>query len=303
MGKLPAFQFYPADWRKDPGIQALNYEQRGVWFEILCIMHESNSRGFLKINDKKIELFVLSRMLGLTTKKTTKIVDVLVRFNICSFNKDGVMYCRRMVKDEHIRQVRKDAGQKGGEANAANLPKQTDKQKTPPSSPSPSSSPASTNNTPKPPKGGERQLTRKDKKILRVESNDLVMIEIGSWMKRRADELWTIEEHELLIGISPIQPEEMESMRRFYTAIISRRDDRRCTSVIKLLQNWTRELDKSRQHSVCSISKPDPLAEPEGWIEAFTKELGRDDFTKEWHKLSENTKREIIDHMKTINLK
>lgn len=43
--KMPAFQFYPADWRKDPGIQALDRHDRSVWFDMLCIMHESDERG------------------------------------------------------------------------------------------------------------------------------------------------------------------------------------------------------------------------------------------------------------------
>ena len=32
--KIPAFQFYPADWRKDPGVQSLSYNDRGIWIEI-----------------------------------------------------------------------------------------------------------------------------------------------------------------------------------------------------------------------------------------------------------------------------
>jgi hypothetical protein len=41
MTKLPALQWYPADWRKDPGVQALSLHDRMVWFEMLMLMHES----------------------------------------------------------------------------------------------------------------------------------------------------------------------------------------------------------------------------------------------------------------------
>ena len=30
--KLPAIQFYPGDWHKDQGVQALDLTQRGAWF-------------------------------------------------------------------------------------------------------------------------------------------------------------------------------------------------------------------------------------------------------------------------------
>ena len=49
---LPALQFYGGDWRKDPGIQALNYFDRGVWFEMLLMMHESEDRGKLVLNGR-----------------------------------------------------------------------------------------------------------------------------------------------------------------------------------------------------------------------------------------------------------
>jgi len=143
VGKLPAIQFYPADWRKDPGVQALDYFERGVWFEMLLIMHESKNRGFLEINDKKIEKKMLAKMLGITAKKTEKVLKTLEFFDVYSISDYGVIYCRRMVYDEHIRQVRIKAGKTGGDANASNLLKQNDKQNDPPSSSSSTSSTSS----------------------------------------------------------------------------------------------------------------------------------------------------------------
>ena len=43
--KLPALQFYPGDWRKDLGVQSLSFHDRGVWFEMLMLMHDSENRG------------------------------------------------------------------------------------------------------------------------------------------------------------------------------------------------------------------------------------------------------------------
>ena len=48
--KLPAIQFYPGDWHKDQGVQALDLLQRGAWFELLLMMHDSDERGVLLVN-------------------------------------------------------------------------------------------------------------------------------------------------------------------------------------------------------------------------------------------------------------
>ena len=63
--KLPSWQFYPGDWRKDPGVQALNYEERGIWFEVLLLMYESEERGKLLLNGNPMPMDRLARLLGL----------------------------------------------------------------------------------------------------------------------------------------------------------------------------------------------------------------------------------------------
>lgn len=114
MSKLPAIQFYPGDWRKDPGVQALDYEHRGVWFEILLLMHESDQRGRLLLNGKPMPEEALARTLGLDKQKLSKIVSTLLEYGVASQDSDGVIFSKRMVKDEDIRQKRAVAGKKGG---------------------------------------------------------------------------------------------------------------------------------------------------------------------------------------------
>ena|SRR4028119_233688 len=113
--KLPAFQFYPADWRKDPGVQALSYHDRGVWFEILCLMHESEQRGKLTLNGKPMPEDALARLLGLDKQNLTKVISLLLEYGVASRDDQGCLINRRMVRDEEIRQIRAEAGQKGGQ--------------------------------------------------------------------------------------------------------------------------------------------------------------------------------------------
>jgi hypothetical protein len=112
--KLPAIQWYPGDWRKDPGVQALNYHDRGVWFEIIMLMHESDRRGVLLLNGKAMPDEALAHILGLDNQILTSTLTTILDYGVADRDGDGSLVCRRMVKDEHIRQVRKKAGAKGG---------------------------------------------------------------------------------------------------------------------------------------------------------------------------------------------
>lgn len=136
--KMPAMQFYPGDWRRDPGVQALTYEERGIWFEILCLMHECEPRGKLVLNGRPIDDERLARMLGVPYEKISQpisqnenrlmprlmeglisqpisqILNQLVTLGVASRDENGALVCRRMVRDEAKRSKLSDFGKKGG---------------------------------------------------------------------------------------------------------------------------------------------------------------------------------------------
>lgn len=43
--KLPAILFYPGDWLKDPALSLCSPATRGIWFDLLCAMHELGRCG------------------------------------------------------------------------------------------------------------------------------------------------------------------------------------------------------------------------------------------------------------------
>lgn len=113
--KLPAIQFYPGDWHKDQGVQALDLMQRGAWFELLLMMHDSDERGVLLVNGSPMPDAVIARRLGLDNQSANQILTTLLEYGVASRREsDGALYCRRMVKDENLRRVRTAAGKKGG---------------------------------------------------------------------------------------------------------------------------------------------------------------------------------------------
>lgn len=112
--KLPALQFYPGDWKKDLGIQSLDFFDRHVWFEMLLLMHESEERGVLVINGKPVTEEMLARMLGLDKQILSKSLENIKNAGVCGVREDGAIFSRRMVRDEDIRSKRIKAGSMGG---------------------------------------------------------------------------------------------------------------------------------------------------------------------------------------------
>ncbi len=139
--KLPAIQFYPGDWKRDPGIQSLGYFDRGVWLEILFLMHESSERGVLLLNGRPMSEQALANCLGLDKQILTTTLATLVENGVASRRDDGALVNRRMLRDEYIRQQRTKAGEKGG--NPALLKQKTTTQDNQIPTPSSSSSSSS----------------------------------------------------------------------------------------------------------------------------------------------------------------
>ncbi|WP_353627565.1 hypothetical protein ABNQ24_12425 [Ralstonia pseudosolanacearum] len=151
MAKRPAFQFYPADWRKDTALQGCSLLARGLWHEMLCLMHECEPYGHLSVNGKPMKPSQIARLVGITEKEYGRLLEELFDAGVPSRTDDGCIYSRRMVRDEHIRNVRAEAGKKGGNPDLlAKKVKQKDKQTDnhqPNLGPTPSSSSSSTENT------------------------------------------------------------------------------------------------------------------------------------------------------------
>ncbi len=155
--KLPAIQFYPADWRKDIGVQSLSFHDRAIWFEMLCLMHESEERGRLINNGKPITEEAIARLIGCPIKDFKKAIVNILNSGVASKEGD-VIYNRRMVKDDALIRKRRACGKLGGNPNLVNqevnhtsnqtanhTPNQRSKQKPTPSSSISSSSSTSEN--------------------------------------------------------------------------------------------------------------------------------------------------------------
>lgn len=113
--KRPAFQFYPADWRKDVELQSCSITARGVWHELLCVMHECKPYGHLVLpGGLSMNEPQAARLIGVDIREYRTALAELEAVTVFSRKDDGTIYSRRMVRDEALRNVRALAGSKGG---------------------------------------------------------------------------------------------------------------------------------------------------------------------------------------------
>lgn len=166
--KRPAFQFYPADWRKDADLQSCSIGARGLWIEMLCVMHECAPYGHLCVNGRPMTDEQLARLVGESVKSTAKWLSELESAAVFSKDDQGRIYSRRMVKDERLRNIRAEAGAKGGNPALLGLKdkqkvNQTDNhQSNQRPTPSSSSSSSSSNQGTSPPSGAKAPDPVKD---------------------------------------------------------------------------------------------------------------------------------------------
>lgn len=113
--KRPSFQFYPGDYMKDPAIRATSMAGQGMWVNCLCIMHESPLYGYLTLDGQSsISMVILSRMVGITLHEAEGYMDELWRNGVYAKNDGGIIYSKRMVRDERVRNLRAEGGKYGG---------------------------------------------------------------------------------------------------------------------------------------------------------------------------------------------
>lgn len=110
-GKRPSFQFYPADWRKDPALRACSLAARGLWVELLAIMHECEPYGHLRIGGSPVtDTTQVARLVGESPDVVATLLAELEQFAVFSRLEDGTLYSRRMVRDERVRAARAAGG-------------------------------------------------------------------------------------------------------------------------------------------------------------------------------------------------
>jgi hypothetical protein len=106
----PWLKFYPSDWRSDPALRMCSIGARGLWMEMLCVMHENE--GALTVNGRSLTPRQLATLAG--CPEVDDLLTELEDAGVFSRREDGTIYSRRMIRDAEKAEADKANGRKGG---------------------------------------------------------------------------------------------------------------------------------------------------------------------------------------------
>ena len=112
--RMPFMRFYWSDWRADPGLRLCSLAARGLWADMLSIMHEAEPYGHLIIRGVPVTEKELAKIAGGKPAEVRKLVNELEKNSVFSRNSEGIPFSRRMVRDKEISEKNRENGRAGG---------------------------------------------------------------------------------------------------------------------------------------------------------------------------------------------
>lgn len=116
--KSSCLKFSPASWWGDTA--RLTLEAKALWLEMLLLMHVSPKRGYLLNADGKfINAGDIAKRLKIEKKHAISICNELENSGVFSRNSEGVIYSRRMVREQA--RIEKEINEAKGEDEAVKI--------------------------------------------------------------------------------------------------------------------------------------------------------------------------------------
>jgi hypothetical protein len=126
--KFPFLKFFVDDWLAEERLRLCSLAARGLWIDLLCVMHKCDRRGYLmQANGQPYSLEQLARLTGCSTEEVAHLRQELLTSGVASANEHGVIFSRRMLRDEEISTARREAGSKGGKTTGVLLKQNSSK--------------------------------------------------------------------------------------------------------------------------------------------------------------------------------
>ncbi len=135
--RRPSFQFYPADWLGNTNLRRCTHAEKGIWLDVMCLMHDAQEYGVLRWPLKEIAGAVGCKpndLKALLNKGVLKGDDQHLAepfiYTPRSGRKDGdpvtlihaqpgpLWYSSRMVRDEYVRKHRGTGSQFGSDGES-----------------------------------------------------------------------------------------------------------------------------------------------------------------------------------------
>jgi hypothetical protein len=110
----PWMKWYPTDWRADPALRMCSLAARGLWIELIGYMHEAVPYGHLLIGNKVPTTAQLASLVGSDVESVAAALAELEDVGVCSRDRHGRIFSRRMVRDHDKAAVDRANGKLGG---------------------------------------------------------------------------------------------------------------------------------------------------------------------------------------------
>lgn len=102
-------------WRSDEGLRMCGLSARGLWIELISIMHGCEPYGHLAIKGRAPSTKQIASLVGMTSEReVVTLLQELEDAGVFSRSDDGLIFCRRLVRDNAARAIGKETGSRGG---------------------------------------------------------------------------------------------------------------------------------------------------------------------------------------------
>ena len=108
------FKFEPNAWLADRDLRRCGHAAKGVWIDMLCLMHQCDERGVLATSGRAWTQDEIAQAVGGDQSMTLSCIKELLAAGVASVNNAGAIFSRRMVRDTVFRERCSEAGKKGG---------------------------------------------------------------------------------------------------------------------------------------------------------------------------------------------
>lgn len=114
MPRLAWLKFFTNDWLGDELLQSCSPAARGLWINMLCLMHKAEPRGHLMLNSSPMTPRQLAVLAHVTEDEVLTLLAELERMHVFSRTEKNTIVSRRMERDDKKSKACSDAGKRGG---------------------------------------------------------------------------------------------------------------------------------------------------------------------------------------------
>lgn len=116
----PWLKFYPTDWRSDPALRMCSLAARGLWIEMIALMHEAVPYGHLLVSGRSPTDAQLAVLVGAPSEQIPELLGELDAAGVFSRTREGVIYSRKMTRTAKKSAIARKNGKNGGNPTLCN---------------------------------------------------------------------------------------------------------------------------------------------------------------------------------------